>query len=184
MLTWRILVLVCGVPVLAIAAEPGTLDSRDLEVLIRSEGEISHGGFLPWSAYGLPMLAGFLAEEQLASAIDREGSRTTAHATLRRLFVWQCGAYCGRFRIHHSGTRLHRDGFGYRAHGKFRVDTRELGCAEFDITDLCHETGRGDLQPIFAGLKRADREAAGAIGESLTMEVSCSLVQRDLCVRN
>ena len=70
----RILVLVCGVPVFAVGAEPGALRSRHLELLIRRDGEVSHRGFFPWAMNSLPVLTGLLAEEQLASGVEGKSS--------------------------------------------------------------------------------------------------------------
>jgi len=70
----RVSVSVRGVPVFAVAAEPGALGGRYFEKLIWREGEVSHCGFLPWAVYGLPMLGGVLAEQEPARGIQCEGT--------------------------------------------------------------------------------------------------------------
>jgi len=83
----------CGLPVLAVAAEPGVLRRAHSELIVRCKREASERGFLPWSVHGLPMLAGFFAEKQLAKGIECKSSRAAGYACLQGLFVWQFGLH-------------------------------------------------------------------------------------------
>src|SRR6185437_7316967 len=99
-------VLVFRVPVLAVAAEPGALGSGHLELLVRRERKVRHGGLLPGTVDGLPVFAGFLAEEQLARGVERKGAEAAAHGGLRRILARQYGFQAYRFRIQFGGSTL------------------------------------------------------------------------------